>query len=289
MVSSLINFDKCEIVPVALNGAMDKVCVDYKGDLYILKFNSPGSKATVSEYIASKLASRLGIECQEVLLGTYNGRDCCALKYLCSEGQSIHSYHSVNDSSYGSGVEDVSDIRYDLENIDYVLRNYRNINLDVNLRLMYFQQMCYFDAVIGNFDRHWGNWGFIGTSKHYSPCPLFDNGSSLFPTRTDEVVESVLNDREELNKRIYGFPTSSIKTGSKKTDYVSLISQLRERYGDVVLRSFYFKMKNVDLVDLICNDNVLNEVLSYKEKIFMILVMKERFNKLIKEVVECEN
>ena len=33
------------------------------------------------------------------------------------------------------------------------------------------------DALLGNFDRHGANWGFIKEDNKYTIAPIFDNGS----------------------------------------------------------------------------------------------------------------
>ena len=42
------------------------------------------------------------------------------------------------------------------------------------------------DVVLGNFDRHGANWGFIKEDNKYTIAPIFDNGSCLFPNLVDE-------------------------------------------------------------------------------------------------------
>ena len=42
------------------------------------------------------------------------------------------------------------------------------------------------DALLGNFDRHGANWGFIKEDNKYTIAPIFDNGSCLFPNLVDE-------------------------------------------------------------------------------------------------------
>ncbi len=41
-----------------------------------------------------------------------------------------------------------------------------------------FWDMFIVDALIGNFDRHGGNWGFIKKDNQYRIAPVYDNGSS---------------------------------------------------------------------------------------------------------------
>lgn len=83
------------------------------------------------------------------------------------------------------------------------------------------------DAFLGNFDRHWANWGFLKKNNKYSLAPIFDNGSSLFPQMIDEnEMKLIISNEDEINKRVYTFPTSQIKLHNKKSSYFEVISSL---------------------------------------------------------------
>ena len=81
------------------------------------------------------------------------------------------------------------------------------------------------DALLGNFDRHGANWGFLKKNNKYSLAPIFDNGSSLFPQMIDEnEMKLIISNEDEINKRVYTFPTSQIKLHNKKSSYFEVIS-----------------------------------------------------------------
>ena len=62
-----------------------------------------------------------------------------------------------------------------------------------------FWDMFIVDALIGNFDRHGGNWGFIKKDNQYRIAPVYDNGSSLYPKlNTDEKLEPYSPPRKKL-------------------------------------------------------------------------------------------
>ena len=74
------------------------------------------------------------------------------------------------------------------------------------------------DALVGNFDRHNGNWGFLidEEKKSVEIAPIYDCASCLYPQLTDEKIKEIINDEEEINARIYIFPTSALKENDKK-------------------------------------------------------------------------
>lgn len=284
--SYLVNFNDCEQVDLVLGGAMNKITILYKGELFILKFDKKGSTATISEYIASLLARDLQLDCQQVLLGTYHGNRCCALKYFLNSGELLHAYREINDSSLNSGfARSTSDTRYDLPTIINTIKEYKNLDIPTSYRLKFFQNMCFFDTIIGNFDRHWGNWGFIGSSKNYRLAPLFDNGSSLFPQRQSTGVLNILYSEEEMLKRVYNFPTSALKKGSDKYNYKELVLELVTIFDTDVLNEFCAKFELIDIGNTLAKDKVLREVLTKDDLLFISRIVNLRYNLLLKEVL----
>ena len=81
------------------------------------------------------------------------------------------------------------------------------------------------DALLGNFDRHNGNWGFLYDSKTDTAeiAPIFDCGSCLLPQADEKVMRNVLNNEDELNARIYRFPTSAVKLDGQKINYYDFL------------------------------------------------------------------
>lgn len=82
------------------------------------------------------------------------------------------------------------------------------------------------DALLGNFDRHGANWGFIKEDNKYTIAPIFDNGSCLFPNLVDE---------EEM-KEIMKFPTFQVKLNGRKSSYFEVINSLQFEECNETLR-----------------------------------------------------
>ena len=95
------------------------------------------------------------------------------------------------------------------------------------------------DAFLGNFDRHNGNWGFLydpGAQKT-EIAPVFDCGSCLLPQADENVMTRVLQDENELNARIFQFPTSAVKENGRKIRYYDfLMSGQYEECNKALLR-----------------------------------------------------
>ena len=77
----------------------------------------------------------------------------------------------------------------------------------------FFWNMFIADCLVGNFDRHNGNWGFLidEESQNIEIAPIYDCGSCLYPQLTDDKISEIINDDDELDARAYIFPTSALK------------------------------------------------------------------------------
>lgn len=141
-----------------------------------------------------------------------------------------------------------------------------------------FWDMFIVDALIGNFDRHGGNWGFIKKDNQYRVAPVYDNGSSLYPKlNTDEKLEAVLSSEEEIDQRIYKFPTSHIKVKNRKSSYFEVISSLQfEACNDALKRI-------VPRIDFNQINTLIDEVegISEVRKRFYKVMLQQRYEKII--------
>ena len=108
-----------------------------------------------------------------------------------------------------------------------------------------FWQIFIVDALLGNFDRHGANWGFVKRCGSYSLAPVFDNGSCLFPRMTDEEeMRLIIGSNEETNKRVFEFPTSQVKLHGRKSSYYEVISSLEFEQCNQALLAM---MKRIDM------------------------------------------
>lgn len=225
-----IDFTACNrIAGKAYNGANGKkVAVDYHGEAWILKFppnveakpnEQSYSNSCISEHLGSSIYRMLGIPVQETMLGTYtNGKTkiVCACKDFTVPGLRLYDFCSIKNTvldtgSGGSGTE-----------LDDVLETIASQTfMDPVAVLERFWQMFVVDALLGNFDRHNGNWGFLvdEVSGGCTLAPVFDNGSCLLPQADDTIMKKILSDPNEMNARIFTFPASMIKIGGKKINY----------------------------------------------------------------------
>lgn len=229
-----IDFTDCPRVPGrAYNGANGKkIAVSYMGATWILKFppdahDKPNdlsySNSNISEHLGSTIYRQLGIPAQDTMLGIHrNGREkvVCACRDFTRPGIRLYDFCSIKNTvldgeSGGTGTE-LNDVLQTIEMQSF---------MDPTLVLNRFWQMFVVDALLGNFDRHNGNWGFLvdentGASEL---APVFDCGSCLLPQADDSIMQRCLLSEDEMNARIFVFPASMIKIDGRKISYFDFL------------------------------------------------------------------
>lgn len=225
-----IDFTTCQRVPgKAYNGANGKkIAVLYQGETWILKFppnvlNRPNdqsySNSCISEHLGSTIFRLLGIPAQETLLGTHvNGRTkvVCACKDFTIPGIRLFDFCSIKntviDSETGGTGTELEDVLTTIEQQTFI---------DPMVVIERFWQMFVVDALLGNFDRHNGNWGFLvdESTGQSALAPVFDCGSCLLPQADDSIMQRCLADEREMNARIFTFPASMLKIHDRKINY----------------------------------------------------------------------
>lgn len=267
------------------SGRNEKTQIIYNDKSYMVKYREKDHGKDVycdfSEDIACKIFKSLGFETQNTILGELNGRDCVACENFLKDNEVLQEFSNfTNSSAYAT------DKRYTFETIINTIENHPNIFNKEEVKEK-FWKMYVVDSFLGNFDRHGGNWGFVVNAKEkYSKfAPIYDCGSCLYPQMSDKEMDKVLNNRNEIEKRIYEFPLPQIMRtddNNKKTSYAETINSLNYEGCNKAVEWF---VKNVDFEKI---DEIINntEKISNKRKKFYSTMLKERFNYIIKPAYE---
>lgn len=271
-------FDNCPSSNRHYAGSERKRAIIFRGSPYMLKFKKDTQFGLcnnhLSEYLGSHIYGLLGFEVQHTLLGTYMGEQVVACRDFVGEGYLFVPFNDVGESSI---EEDKSKYQYSYDDIVEMLQKNKKLT-KVEETVDAFFEMYVVDALIGNFDRHGGNWGFLKRDDRYTLAPIFDNGSCLFPRMIDEeMMKKVISDEEEIKDRVYRFPTSQIHLEGRKSSYFEVISSLHYEGINEALR------KIVPLVDFNSIGNLIEETpfLSDVHKDFYRHMLKERYERIL--------
>ena len=269
----------------------NKISVIYEGQLYMLKF--PGSarlnqemsyaNGCISEYLGSHIFELAGIPVQQTLLGTYtkNGKEkiVVACKDFTSPSVVLQDFASLkntiigsNSNGYGTELEDI------LETIE------EQLIMDPKVLRERFWDMFIVDALIGNWDRHNGNWGFLYNQQtdEMSLAPVYDCGSGLYPQADESIMRAVLEDPSERDTRIFDRPLSGIKQGGQKINYYRFISSLENKDCNEALKRIYPRITLPELEKLIDE----TPFVSILQKKFYLTMLVERREKILQYSLE---
>ena len=275
----LFDFTNYPLSGKAYGGTEKKLGILIGDFPYMLKFqkNTPFGLRfnTISEYIGCHVYQMLGFKCQNTYLGTYEGKNVVACKDFVTDG---HQFVPFNDIGESTIEEDKEQYQYSYEDIMLLLSANKKLT-NVEETISSFFEIYIVDALLGNFDRHGGNWGFLKKDNKYSMAPVFDNGSCLFPNMVDEgEMKQIINNEEQINMRVYKFPTSQIKLDGNKSSYFEVISSLRFIEINKALEKIY-PLINLDKIYSLIDDI---DVISDIHKLFYKTMIKHRYEKIIK-------
>ena len=231
MVMDFTNYPTRRKAYAGANGS--KIAIVMDGQQYMIKFppvpslNKEMSYANscFSEYLGCHIFGSAGIPVQDTLLGTYQvgskTKIVVACKDFTSPGVTLQDFASLKnqiidsrENGYGTSLESI------LETIQ------QQNSVDPYSLSQWFWDMFIMDALLGNFDRHNGNWGFLYDEQmdSVSIAPIFDCGSCLYPQADEAVMKAVLSDEDERKVRVYQYPTSALKTKGRKINYREFLS-----------------------------------------------------------------
>jgi len=286
----MIDFTHCgRVLNRAYNGANGKkIAVKYNGEVWILKFpndvrerpnEQSYSNSCFSEHVGCTIYSKLGIPVQETLLGTFvNGKTkvVCACKDFTKKGMRLLDFCSIKNSvletgSGGTGTE-LNDV---LETID------QQHFVDPIIVRKRFWQMFVVDALLGNFDRHNGNWGFLvdENSDDTELAPVFDCGSCLLPQADDNIMTRCLENEDEMLARVYSFPSSMLKIDGRKINYRDFLRTYKEEDFTKILNVLSSKIMELDFEEIISETPYMTDL----HRRFLVSYLNIRRKKLFVE------
>lgn len=277
----MIDFTNCEINKFKYYGGKDgsKICIVYNNQDYMLKFpslNDNDAEQTyanncISEYVACKIIKSLGFKVQDTILGTYNlngnTKVVVACKDFTSLGVVLRQFAELKNSQIESSKNGYGT---ELEEVIQTIESQQIC--DVNYLKDFFWDMFIADTLVGNFDRHNGNWGFLINEglKEVEIAPIYDCASCLYPQLTDERIKKIIDDEEEMNARVFVFPNSALKIDDKKINYYDFISSLDNVDCNKALLRVFPRI----------NLNVINEIID--NTLYISDIRKEFYKKIIK-------
>ena len=292
----MIDFTACQRRNKAYAGANgNKISVIYNDSLYMIKFPTVPTKtdavsytnSCVSEYLGCKIFELLGIPVQSVELGTYKVGEkekvVVACRDFTSNGFVLQDFASLKNQ-----IIDSERNGYGTEITDVLNTIHKQTVMDSQSLEEHFWNVFIVDALIGNWDRHNGNWGFLYNqiTDEVKLAPIFDCGSSLYPQADEFLMKRILENKGELHHRVYNIPTSALQKDGKKIKYYELLSSMQYEECNRALKRMVPKVDMKAIYQLIDNTPYIDEL----QKKFYKTMIKARKELLLdfayKKVIE---
>lgn len=263
----------------------NKLSIIINNQLYMLKLPSHAPKninlsyanSCVSEYIGCHIFNMLGMKAQETILGNFVYKGVNRISVACKDFEN-NGYNLMDFASVKNQIIDSKSNGYGTDIKDIVETIEKQQIMDPIELSNFFWNMFVIDALIGNWDRHNGNWGFLynQNTDDISLAPIFDCGSCLFPQIDEEMIKKVLTDKKHLNARIYDFPTSAILFNGKRINYYSFIKSHEYVECDKAIERIR-PLVNMDSIYSLIDDI---ECITENHKSFLKLIINERYKVL---------
>lgn len=278
--------------------------------LFLFKTYTHNPREVWAECLASHIADLAGIKAQAVTIKV-------APKHLENTMRSIYEGILPNnwkpvgtlarnifprniEITYGSAIAAVSTNALTLEEIQESIATKYYAPSDI---LQSFADMLVFDTLIGNMDRHPGNWG-ICEDKRYKQqllfdkkrlvplrwfTPLFDHGSSLMFELSDKNVNDMIADENNLEHYVISAKSGFLLgINHNKTNPFDLLAEHLKNNTTWAhrLKQSMERIKQIHMLDVaeLVIQMPLSDMLDYSEErrhlLFKALLL--RYNKIIK-------
>ena len=267
-------------------GSEKKKTLIYNNKKYLVKFPDPIREKNknisyinnaFSEYIGSNVFKIVGFKTQNTILGRYEykGKEkiVCACEDFTDDENVLYEFENLALSTNPD-----KKIETELNDIMEVIEESKMI--DAEETKLKFWDMFVIDSLIGNTDRHNGNWGFLlnkNTGK-VEFSPIYDCGSCLNPMLEDEEMEKI-NETELKNLAINCY--SCLKENGKKINYMTYIKQMKNKECNNAIKRLFANINIIEINKFI--DNI--ECMSNVRKEFYKKIIEQRYD-IIKNVYE---
>ena len=237
------------------------------GKKYLVKFPDPNRSTKLeisyinnvySEYIGTKIFELCGFETQKVELGIYNKdgkeRIVCGCEDFTDSDTKLVEFEKFENASI-----DPNPFKRELKDIFHIVQS-GIYNIDLDELKEKFWNMFIIDCLIGNEDRHNGNWGFLKDirSEKLRFAPIYDCGSCLFSVYTDEKMQECMQNDVKMQDCIKN-TSSAIRDNGAKIKYFEFITSLKNEDCNEALIRMHDKInvdeiaKLIDKIDIISN------------------------------------
>ena len=294
-MDKIIDFSNSPIIPRVLGGSDKKFRVLHNGEYYMLKFTEEHTKKTdlstshennaISEYLSSHISQSIGLPTHNTVLGIYKNDEICV---GCKDYRTLYD-ENIDFDNFMHIIYDKSDAK----KIPKLFQIYEVIESEAFPKYLRddaierYWDTFVVDALVGNFDRHTGNWGllFNTINEKYSLAPVYDYGSTMFPIISDESVKDVINNVFEIAQRCLLYPSATLYITAEKTGKVGYYDMLASNYDKNCTKALLkiFPKINLNTINKIIDETPL---ISDIRKAFYKNIINSRYHIILEKAYD---
>jgi len=234
----------------------------------------------ITEHLLNRIGEVFGFNMAESELVWFGGQIRFLSKYflkkpkeqILDHGADLYAGY-LNDRTFVEEIErqHLSPDFFTVQFTQTTLKHF--FSEDYESLMIDFIKLLVFDALIGNNDRHFYNWGIIrnilGKQKPIF-SPIFDTARGLFWNDHEEKINDIVSDKERFDLFIKKYSESSTPKigweGSGKLNHFELVEKLM---------TLPFVI-NCEILKGLCSDSKLHLVFSMIDDEFQSLMSNER-------------
>jgi hypothetical protein len=283
----MIDFDKGERRFNKFLGSEKKDTVFIDGITYMIKYPDPirakkrrgiisYKNNQFSGYMGSRIFASCDINAQEVVLGYFTDRSTgkkktvVGCKDFTQDGVTLYEMEKLANPI----ATDEGRLTTTIENVRRII-NETELITDKKAIIDGFWDMFVIDALIGNKDRHFGNWGIIEKDGVVSIAPVYDCGSSLGAMLEDTEMAELLESLGLLKLEEYNI-SSVYSMDGKRLFYHEIFKNPPEDLKNAIIRTV--PNINMDMIHKVV-DSV--SAMSDIRKTYLKKAMSMRFEQII--------
>lgn len=222
---------------------------------------------SVLEFMMNRIGQELKLNINEVKLVKANGQIRFLSKYFLKKNDKLVHGAEICGEHLGDMIlaEEIANHKNDsreLFTFEFIKDAIRYVFPDSFESLLFeLVKMLTFDALVGNNDRHFYNWGVIDTKKKTSKlpsfAPIYDSARGLFWNSSDDNCKKILINHKIGGKRVTKYidnacPRISIENNRQANHFelIDLIKRYNKDYQSVINELASLENENKVLVML---------------------------------------
>lgn len=289
VINDLNNCSNIKTMTSDFGGSDIKMRALIDDEHYMLKFQDFKTRtdwtsygnSIYSEYIACRIFQSVGIKTQETYLCKIKDDYVVACKIFTDKNTRLVE---IAEASTHPDVRIKFGRNPSLDDVYKTFYNHPDIDFEASVE--HFWNVFVMDALLANFDRHSGNYGFLmddDTGK-MKPSPVYDCASCLYPTLPEhELFDKLTNGHKEISHMTFSLPRSVYKDETnQRVFYHEFLQSLKNEDCNQALKRIYPKI-DLNYIKTII-DNTPN--ISDLRKEFYNTVIEDRYNNILTPAYE---